>query len=438
MVFKKLSLIFLAATSVYATQSMHRPDNYKSAPKQSPTEPNFRPQTITRRATNGKTNFAYFTNWGIYGADFQPTEIPTDTVTHLLYSFADASADTGAVKLTDSYADVEKHYDGDSWDETGNNVYGCIKQLYLIKLAHRNIKTLLSIGGWTYSQAGHFAFVTDATKRATFVADAITMIEDNGFDGIDIDFEYPGTAEEGQGFADLVAELRTALDDLQKSKSDENPYLISVAVSAGSSNYANLVIPKMDEAIDFWNLMAYDYAGSWSNFTDNQANVYGGAISGVSTDSAIKYYTESGATIGKINMGMPLYGRAFEETDGIGSTFNGIGEGTVEAGIYSYNVLPIDGAEVFENTTDISSYSYDSAKKELVSYDTPNIIKLKTQYVNDNALAGAMFWELSTDRTGDDSLVKTAATELGALDTTENHISYPNSQYDNLKANFGQ
>ena len=72
-----------------------------------------------------------------------------------------------------------------------------------------------------------------------------------------------------------------------------------------------------------------------------------------------------------------------------------IGPGTVEAGIYSYNVLPLAGATVFENLTDVSSYSYDAAKKELVSYDTPHIASLKAQYVQSNGLSGSMFWDVS-------------------------------------------
>jgi len=135
---------------------------------------------------------------------------------------------------------------------------------------------------------------------------------------------------------------------------------------------------------------------------------------------------------------MPLYGRAFENTNGIGQPYTGIGPGTIEAGIYSYKALPseytsansvcelnillVAGAQIFENSTDVTSYSYDSAKKELVSYDTPNIIKMKTQYLNSKGLAGAMFWELSTDKVGSESLVQTAANGLGGLDTTENHI----------------
>ena len=46
------------------------------------------------------------------------------------------------------------------------------------------MKTLLSVGGWTYSQSGHFNFVTNAAARATFVSTAITLLEDNGFDGL--------------------------------------------------------------------------------------------------------------------------------------------------------------------------------------------------------------------------------------------------------------
>ena len=115
------------------------------------------------------------------------------------------------------------------------------------------------------------------------------------------------------------------------------------------------------------------------------------------------------------------------------------------------------GASVIENTTDVSSYSYDSSKQELVSYDTPDIAKLKAQYVEAQGLAGSMFWDvsgsllssyecamahirpqLSTDKTGDDSLVGTTANVYGSLDQTQNHISYPDSKWDNIKNNMGQ
>ncbi|KLO18245.1 hypothetical protein SCHPADRAFT_820108 [Schizopora paradoxa] len=391
--------------------------------------------SLEKRATS-KVQAAYFTNWGIYGANFQPTDINPTPLTHILYAFADIQSD-GTIVLTDSYADEQKHFPGDSWDEPGNNLYGCLKQMYLLKLAQRNLKVLLSIGGWTYSQDNHFAFVTDATQRATFVSSALELIEDYGFDGIDLDFEYPANADQGQGFADLLTSLRTAFDQLASQKGDTTPYELTAAVPAGYANYINLVVSQMNSALSYWNLMAYDYAGSWLNFTDNQANVYGGVRTNVSTDRAFKWYTANGASAAKINMGIPLYGRAFEDTTGLGQPYNGIGPGTIQAGIYSYSDLPLAGASVFENTTDISSYSYDASKMELVSYDTPHIATLKAQYVASNGMAGQMFWDLSTDKTGSDSLVSTTAGVFGSLDQTQNHIDYPTSKWDNIRSNMG-
>ena len=71
----------------------------------------------------------------------------------------------------------------------------------------------------------------------------------------DIDFEYPSNSAQGQGFADLMTSLRIAFDNLATSKGDTTPYLLTAAVAAGPANYANLVVPQMDAAINFWNLM---------------------------------------------------------------------------------------------------------------------------------------------------------------------------------------
>lgn len=121
-------------------------------------------------------------------------------------------------------------------------------------------------------------------------------------------------------------------------------------------------------------------------------------------------------------IGIPLYGRAFEDTKGLGDSYDGVGPGTIQAGIYSYNALPLSGAAVTENQTSVASYSYDSSKEEFVSYDTPTIANMKAHYVIDKGLAGSMFWDLSTDKTGDESLVYVTSQAYGSLDQTQNHI----------------
>ncbi|KAL1745233.1 glycoside hydrolase family 18 and carbohydrate-binding module family 5 protein [Schizophyllum fasciatum] len=434
-----LALLPALAQLASATESMRIPEDKNVTMLVYAMEQDAPVHQIQKRAP-GRVNMGYFVNWAIYGGlgNFYPQRMVTKDLTHILYAFADTSADTGSVFLTDLWADEQIHFPGDSYNDAGNNLYGCLKQLYLMKLANRNLKVLLSVGGYTYSQNGHFAFVTNAAARTQFVNSAVRLVEDYGFDGIDIDFEYPSTAEQGAGFGALFSELRTALDRLQQSKGDATPYQITAAVSAGAENYQHLNVRTMNAALNYWNLMAYDYAGSWLPAVANQANLYPDGYNNVSTQAALAWYKANGATPSKIVMGIPLYGRAFEDTNGLGKPYNGVGPGTSEPGIYSYKALPLAGANVYQNTSSVASFSYDPRKREFVSYDTPGITKLKAQYVASNGLAGTMFWELSSDKVGADSLVSAARGVFGTLDSTRNHINYPNSKWDNIRSNMGQ
>ena len=57
--------------------------------------------------------------------------------------------------------------------------------MYLLKMANRNLKVTLSVGGWTYTNTNHHMdFITDASKRGAFISSAIQLINDYGFDGM--------------------------------------------------------------------------------------------------------------------------------------------------------------------------------------------------------------------------------------------------------------
>jgi chitinase len=84
-----------------------------------------------------------------------------------------------------------------------------------------------------------------------------------------------------------------------------------------------------------------------------------------------------------------------------------------------------------------AAYSYNAAAREVVSYDTPSVVREKVGYIKWLGLAGSMFWEASGDRRDMNSLIWNSFEALGGftgVDSTENLLSYPDSVYDNLRA----
>jgi chitinase len=242
----------------------------------------------------------------------------------------------------------------------------------------------------------------------------------------------------------LLQAIREALDAYGNSLSTPHHFQLTVACPAGESNYQTMHLARMNEYLDFWNLMAFDYSGSWSSVAADQANLFPSgqdlATTPFDTQRAVNYYLSQGIPSKRIVLGMPVYGRSFEATDGLGKPYDGIGNGNWEqAGVYDFKSLPLSGAvEIYDQATG-ASYSYDAGKRELISYDTVAVAKQKAAYIQQKGLGGAMWWESSADGVGNNSLIQNVVEILSGgdgstLEHSPNQLSYPNSTYDNLRA----
>lgn len=237
---------------------------------------------------------------------------------------------------------------------------------------------------------------------------------------------------------------------LDKAAGTGRKFYLTVACPAGPENFTKLKLPQMTPFLDFYNLMAYDYAGSWDKVAGHQSNVYPStsnpASTPFSTVAALNHYINVGSVpSSKMILGMPLYGRAFTNTDGPGTPFNGIGTGTWENGIWDYKALPRSGATEHLDRDVGASWSYDPTARTMVSYDNLVMGQMKANFAQQHQLGGGMWWETSGDKGGktanasDGSLIGAFVDVVGgveALDQSTNAITYPESKYDNLRAGF--
>lgn len=204
----------------------------------------------------------------------------------------------------------------------------------------------------------------------------------------------------------------------------------------------------MTPLLDFYNLMAYDYAGSWDSTAGHQANIFPSSdnphSTPFSTIAALNHYINiGGVPPSKMVVGMPLYGRAFTNTDGPGSAFSGVGPGSWENGVWDFKALPHAGATEHFDPSIGASWSYDSGSRTLISYDNNEAVRVKADFIRDRELGGGMWWEASGDKgdrnanAQDGSLIGAFVDAVGgvdALDQMGNAIDFPESKYDNIRS----
>jgi GH18 family chitinase len=334
----------------------------------------------------------YFPAEAIHQQNYYVADIPADRLSHVIYAFAGISPAGDCISVN-----------GD--DDAIN-----FPQLRMLKQRQPMLQTLISIGGASHSEFSGVA-ENDATRRH-FARSAVHFMNENGFDGIDIDWEYP-TAADTQQFTALLKELRRELDSL--GAVDQRSYLLTIAAPAGRDHYSVLQLNRIHQYLDWIDLMSYDFATASSKKTDFVAplKVYDTSIASHvydNVDAAVQAYLKAGVPADKLVLGTRFVGTGWQ---GVANVNQGLYQsnggpargswdtpGSAPSGSFGYQDLENNYRGVYtrywHNEAKVP-WLYNASTGITISYEDPQSLALKTLYGVANSLGGVMIWELAAD-----------------------------------------
>lgn len=358
----------------------------------------------------GMVVVGYYPSWASEDDAYRVEDIPAHLLTHINVAFADVDSLSATVKVGFPQWDFPS---GGRRGRAGN-----FAVLRALRARNPHLKLLISVGGWSWS--AHFTEAARSPEsRLKFIESAAQFVVTHGFDGVDIDWEYPasdglqaGHARDTRNFTLLLSELRAELDRVGEERNKH--YLLTIAAPGAAAMAERLELAEIHRYLDWLNVMTYDYAGYWSEKTNFNAPLYASSSPREPADSllaranvhdTIEVYLNGGVPASKIVLGVPFFGKSWKgvvgENDGLFQKNDGLSD--IGASWVSVSTVHEKMAHHWDEEAQVP-WLHDAEAGLWVSYESPRSIGLKGAYALERGLAGAMFWELTGDSSSNELL----------------------------------
>ncbi|GKV03355.1 hypothetical protein SLEP1_g15671 [Rubroshorea leprosula] len=326
---------------------------------------------------------AYWPSW----SSSPPSAIDTSLFTHIYYAFLMPNNVTYKFEISNSEA--------------------LILSNFTTSLHHKKppVKALFSIGGGGSDSSVFARMASSPVSRKAFINSALEVARNLGFDGMDLDWEFPENPKQMLDLSILFNEWREAIKAEAKTTHCA-PLLLTAAVYFSVDFFLSDVnrsypVQSINRNLDWINAMCFDYHGSWdTSKTGAHAALYD-PNSNISTSYGLTSWVKAGVYRQKVVMGLPLYGRTWKLKDPnqhkIGSDAVGLGPG--DDGVLTFaqveNFNRRTNATVAYDTVYVAAYSF--VGTSWIGYDDVRSTTIKVKYALGHGLRGYFFWAVSYD-----------------------------------------
>ncbi len=269
----------------------------------------------------------------------------------------------------------------------------------LIAKAHASgVKVLLLLGGDFTGLEKHPAALPKLVDNLQ------AFSAQHGYDGVDIDWEYPATELDQQTFFALMAALRTAFP--------AHHYLLSADVPPwGGTGYD---FPEVTPLVDYFNIMTYDCAGPWTDDGQLNSPIFPDPANpepyecepGGSVEEAINIYVDQlNIPAAKLNIGTPFYGYFYQNVDKLFGPCTHCGKTVLSENYGTFIKQRIDqkGWQTFYDTDAFVPYMLRAdGKPGYITYDDSFSTYYRVWYSDwQRDVGGCFMWSLDADYDGE-------------------------------------